>query len=192
MFWLEISIIGVILAMDATVYAFSYGLVLRQKRALAALCLALTVGFYQFAMPLIGYGCGSLIREWVAAWSPWIVLIIFTALGGNIIREAWSEADDDEKQSGAPLGFLGLMLVGIATSIDALAVGGCMAIGSIGGADLSMADIWLACGLIGTITFILPLLSFSSTRLLHRLPTHWAETLAGLLLIGLGVKNLLS
>lgn len=192
MFWLEISIIGVILAMDATVYAFSYGLVLRQKRAMAALCLALTVGFYQFAMPLIGYGCGSIIREWVAEWSPWIVLVVFTALGSNIIREAWSEDADEEKQSGTPLGFLGLMLVGIATSIDALAVGGCMAIGSIGGADLSMADIWLACGLIGIITFILPLLSFSSTRLLRHLPTHWAETLAGLLLIGLGIKNLLS
>lgn len=191
MFWLEISIIGVILAMDATVYAFSYGLVLRQKRTAAALCLALTVGFYQFAMPLIGYGCGSLIREWVAEWSPWIVLVVFTALGGNIIREAWSEGDDDEKQSGTPLGFPGLMLVGIATSVDALAVGGCMAIGSIGGPDLSIADIWLACGLIGLITFILPLLSFGSTRLLHRLPTCWAETLAGLLLIGLGVKNIL-
>lgn len=190
MFWLEISIIGVILAMDATVYAFSYGLLLRQKRAASALWLALTVGFYQFAMPLLGYGCGSLIREWVAAWSPWIVLAVFTALGANIIREAWSKEEDEEKQNGTPLGFLGLMLVGIATSIDALAVGGCMAIGSIGGADLCFADILLACGLIGLITFILPLLSFGSTRLLHRLPTQWAETLAGLLLIGMGVKNL--
>lgn len=190
MFWFEISIIGVILSMDATVYAFSYGLVLRQKRAASALWLALTVGFYQFAMPLVGYGCGSLIREWVAAWSPWIVLAVFTALGANIIREAWSKEEEEEKQSGSPLGFLGLMLVGIATSIDALTVGGCMAIGSIGGTNLSLADILLACGLIGLITFILPLLSFGSTRLLHRLPTHWAETLAGLLLIGLGVKNL--
>lgn len=190
MFWLEISIIGVILAMDATVYAFSYGLVLRQKRAASALWLALTVGFYQFAMPLVGYGCGSLIREWVAEWSPWIVLAVFTALGANIIREAWSKEEAAEKRSGTPLGFLGLMLVGIATSIDALAVGGCMAIGSIGGADLSLTNLLLACGLIGLITFLLPLLSFVSTHLLHRLPTHWAETLAGILLIGLGVKNL--
>lgn len=190
MFWLEISIIGIILAMDATVYAFSYGLVLRQGRALAGLMLALTVGFWQFFMPLVGYGCGSLIRAWVEAWSPWIVLAIFSALGLNIIREAWSKDDDDEEGRTTPLGFLGLTLVGIATSIDALAVGGCMAIGSIGGAGLSFVHLLLACALIGGITFVLPLLSFHSTRLLHRLPTQWAETLAGLLLIALGVKNL--
>lgn len=190
MFWLEISIIGIILAMDATVYAFSYGLVLRQGRALAGLMLALTVGFWQFFMPLVGYGCGSLIRAWVEAWSPWIVLAVFSALGLNIIREAWSKDDDDEEGCTTPLGFLGLTLVGIATSIDALAVGGCMAIGSIGGAGLSFVHLLLACALIGGITFVLPLLSFLSTRLLHRLPTQWAETLAGLLLIALGAKNL--
>lgn len=190
MFWLEISIIGIILAMDATVYAFSYGLVLRQGRALAGLMLALTVGFWQFFMPLVGYGCGSLIRAWVEAWSPWIVLAVFSALGLNIIREAWGKDDDDEDGCTTPLGFLGLTLVGIATSIDALAVGGCMAIGSIGGAGLSFVHLLLACALIGGITFVLPLLSFHSTRLLHRLPTQWAETLAGLLLIALGVKNL--
>lgn len=191
MFWLEISIIGVILAMDATVYAFSYGLVLRQGRALAGLMLALTVGFWQFFMPLVGYGCGSLIRAWVEAWSPWIVLAVFSALGANIIREAWSKEDEEEEKHTSPLGFLGLTLVGIATSIDALAVGGCMAIGSIGGSSLSLLHVVLACALIGGITFVLPLLSFLSTRLLHRLPTQWAETLAGLLLIAIGIKNLI-
>lgn len=191
MFWLEMTVIGVILAMDATVYAFSYGLVLRQGRAFAGLMLALTVGFWQFFMPLAGYGCGSLIREWVEAWSPWIVLAVFTALGANIIREAWSKDDsEDEEKHTSPLGFLGLTLVGIATSVDALAVGGCMAIGSIGGAELSFVRLLLACALIGGITFVLPMLSFHSTRLLHHLPTQWAESLAGLLLIGLGVKNL--
>lgn len=191
MFWLEIAIIGVILAMDATVYAFSYGLVLRQGRAWAGFMLALTVGFWQFFMPLVGYGCGSLIREWVESWSPWIVLVVFSCLGLNIIREAWSKEEEEEKQSGMPLGFLGLTLVGIATSIDALAVGGCMAIGSIGGADLALSRLLAACALIGGITFVLPSLSFFSTQLLRHLPTQWAETLAGLLLIGLGVKNLL-
>lgn len=191
MFWLEIAIIGVILAMDATVYAFSYGLVLRQGRAWAGFMLALTVGFWQFFMPLVGYGCGSLIRAWVEAWSPWIVLAVFSALGLNIIREAWSKEEEEEPQSGRPLGFLGLTLVGIATSIDALAVGGCMAIGSIGGAELCLSRIVAACALIGGITFVLPVLSFFSTHLLRHLPTQWAETLAGLLLIGLGVKNLL-
>lgn len=192
MFWLEISLIGLILAMDATVYAFSYGLVLRRQRASAAFFLALTVAFWQFFMPLVGYGCGSLIRAWVAAWAPWIVLIVFSALGANIIREAWSRGAEqgEESPSAAPLGFIGLMVVGVATAIDALAVGGCMAIGSIGGAELSLSNLLLACLLIGAITFVLPTCAFHSARLLHRLPTRWAETLAGLMLIALGIRNL--
>lgn len=189
--WVEISLIGVILAMDATVYAFSYGLVLRRRRAVAAFMLALTVAFWQFLMPLIGYGGGSLIRAWVEAWAPWIVMVVFTALGGNIIREAWSrEKEQGEKGSASPLGFIGLMVVGVATAIDALAVGGCMAIGSIGGTHFNLWQLLSACLVIGGITFVLPTCAFHSARFLHRLPTHWAETLAGLMLIALGIRNL--
>lgn len=186
---LEISLVGLALAVDATLYAFSYGLVLRQQRRRAALQLALTVGLYQMLMPLPGYWGGSAVRELVAAWAPWVVLLVFGALGGNILVQAWC-GSGEETVSGTPLGFAALMGVGVATSIDALAVGACMALGDFGGAAMEVPQLLAACALIGGITFICALVAFHSARLLHRLPVRWLETVAGLILIGLGVQNL--
>ena len=53
--WVEILLIGLALAVDATVYSFSYGLILKQRRTVSSLWLALTVGIYQAGMPLLGY-----------------------------------------------------------------------------------------------------------------------------------------
>lgn len=187
----EIILIALALAVDATVYSFTYGLVLRERRALSSFLLALTVGGYQFAMPLIGYAGGSAVRTVVDAWAPWIVLTVFCALGSSVIYGAWKGEDEDEHASAAPLGFLALMAVGIATAIDALAVGGCMALGSMGGQNLTAAQVGAAAGLIGLITFLCSEIAFHAARLLHRLPTKWLETLAGLLLIGLGLYEVL-
>lgn len=187
----EIILIALAMAVDATVYSFSYGLVLRERRALSSFLLALTVGGYQFAMPLIGYAGGSAVRTLVEAWAPWIVLAVFCALGGSVIYGAWKGGEEDEHSSAAPLGFLALMAVGIATAIDALAVGGCMALGSMGGENLSAAQVCLAASIIGVITFFCSQAAFHAARLLHRLPTKWLETAAGLLLIGLGLYEVL-
>ena len=78
--YLEISLIALALAVDATVYAFSYGLVLRQKRAWAALWLALSVGLFQAGMPVLGYWGGEVLRAVVNIWAPWLVLAVFGAL----------------------------------------------------------------------------------------------------------------
>ena len=185
--YLEITLIALALAVDATVYAFSYGLVLRQGRAAAALRLALVVGAFQAGMPLLGYRGGEVLRSVVSPWAPWVVLAVFGVLGGSIIYKAWHESEDAEQVSATPLGAAGLLVVGVATSIDALAVGACMALGNIGGPQLQLG---LAVSIIGVITFLCALASFHSARLLHHLPTRWLETLAGLLLIGLGVQNL--
>lgn len=191
----EIALIGLALAVDATVYSFSYGLVLRSRRMLSSLLLALTVGGYQFAMPLLGYAGGSALRDWVSLWAPWIVLAVFCLLGGSVIRGAWfggEEGEDGQKLSERPLGFWALMAVGIATAIDALAVGGCMALGNMGGENLTPLAVAAAAGIIGIITFVCSLSAFHAARLLHRLPTRWLETAAGLLLIGLGVQQVLA
>ena len=188
----EIIIVGLILAVDATVYSFSYGLILRDKRLLASLWLALTVGGYQALMPLLGYLGGARVRDAVDAWDHWIVLAIFCLLGGSVIYKAWCPGGEPEDDAPArSLGFAALMVVGIATSIDALAVGVCMALGNIGGVALSYAQLLLAVAVIGIITFVASSAAFHSARLLHRLPTRWLETAAGALLIALGVHGVL-
>lgn len=187
----EIVLVGAILAVDATVYSFSYGLILRERRITSSLWLALVVGAYQALMPLLGYVGGVRVRHVVDAWDHWIVLAVFCLLGGSIIRQAWKKEDAEDSGSPRPLGFASLMVVGLATSIDALAVGVCMALGDIGGVIAGWPMLLMAVSIIGLITFCGSILAFLSARLLHRLPTKWLETLAGLLLIGLGVHNLL-
>lgn len=185
----ELIVIALVLALDATVYSFSYGLILRVRRVICSLWLALTVGGFQMAMPLLGFWGGQELRSYVNAWAPWIVLAVFLLLGVGIIRHAWAEQEDEEASS-TPLGVFALLLVGIATAIDALAVGACMALGDLVGCRLCVGQVLLAAGIIGAITFVCSLSAFHLARLLHRLPTRWLETLAGLLLIALGVKQL--
>lgn len=190
--YLEIFFIGFILAVDATVYSFSYGLILREKRFLSALRLALAVGFYQAAMPLIGYVAGNAVHSTIAMWDHWIVLAVFLWLGFSIIHGAWKKKDEGDPPQEIPLSFAALMFIGIATSIDALAVGACMALGDIGGADLSPAGIVLAATCIGVITFCCSEAAFHLARPFHRLPTRWIETASGLLLIALGVQKVIT
>lgn len=185
----ELIVIAPVLALDATVYSFSYGLILRVRRTVSSLWLALTVGLFQMLMPLLGFLGGQELRSYVDTWAPWIVLAVFVLLGLGIIRHAWTE-QEDAPAAAAPLGISALLLVGIATAIDALAVGACMALGDLVGCNLCFGQVLLASSVIGGVTFVCSLAAFHAARLLHRLPTRWLESIAGLLLIGLGVKQL--
>ena len=191
---IELLIIALVLAVDATVYSFSYGLVLRCCRMRNSLWLALTVGVFQAGMPLLGYLGGESVRDSVAQWQSGIVAAVFCGLGAYVIYGAW-KGDEDEgdccSKDCNPLGLIALLLVGVATAIDALAVGVAMALGDIGGANLTMPQLFANVSVIGIVTFICSLAAFHSARLLHHLPTRWLETIAGLLLVGLGVKSLL-
>ena len=183
----EILIIALALAVDATVYSFSYGLILKHRRNINSLWLALTVGGYQAAMPLLGYLFGHELKNYVEGYAPLLVLLVFCILGGYIIYGAWTEDDEEESVNAEPLGFIALMLVGIATAIDALAVGAGMALGDIGGANCTLCMLLAQVSIIGAVTFCCSLLAFHSAHALHHLPTRWLETTAGLLLIGLGL-----
>lgn len=181
-------IISLALAVDAATYAFSYGLVLRQRRAVSALLLALTTGLFQAGMPLLGYMGGVGLRSAVQAWGHWMVLGIFCALGVSIIWKAWHGGE--ESRSAQPLGAFGLLLVGLATSMDAFAVGICMALGHVIGAELTPLQLGIAVGVIGLVTFVSAELCFYLSRLLHRLPERLLQTLAGGMLIALGISQL--
>lgn len=190
---LEIILISLALAVDATVYSFSYGLVLRCCRVRNSLLLALTVGLFQALMPLLGYLGGEGVRDSVAQWQGGIVASVFCGLGLWVIYGAWKKDEECDccQKDCNPLSLAALLLVGIATAIDALAVGVTISLGDIGGANLTPLRLLGIVSTIGTITFICSLSAFHSARLLHHLPTRVLETAAGLLLIGLGIKSLL-
>ena len=186
----ELMAIALALAVDAATYAFSYGLSLRQGRARAALALALVVGVFQAGMPLLGYVGGVGLRAAVAGWGGLLCAGIFAALGVSVIYKAWFPGKAEEV-SGMPLGAWGLLLVGLATSMDAFVVGIALAMGSILGGQLSPAQLGVAAGVIGLVTFAAALLCFHLARLLHRLPERLLQTLAGLLLLALAARQII-
>ena len=188
----EILLIALALAVDATVYSFSYGLILRERRMPSSLWLAFCVGAFQALMPLLGYAGGEAVSSLVEAWAPWIVFAVFLLLGGSVIRQSLCGKEEEESPvSASPLGIWGLLLVGVATSIDALAIGVCMALGGIGGTCPGWGGLLLNVAVIGVVTFACSLAAFHVARPLHHLPVKWLECSAGLLLIALGVFQLL-
>ena len=185
----ELLAIALVLALDAATYAFSYGLMLRRGRARAALALAAVVGLFQAGMPLLGYVGGVGLRSAVESWGSWLGLLIFAALGLSVLYKAWFGAEEDAP-SGAALGLWGLILVGLATSMDAFAVGICMAVGHVLGTALSLDELMVAAGVIGLVTFLSALVCFHLSLMLRHLPERWLQTIAGLLLIALGLHQL--
>lgn len=189
----ELILIALALAVDAATYAFSYGLSIRQGRWRAALVLAAVVGVFQAAMPLMGYIGGVGLREVVESWGSVLVFIIFAALGASVIYKAWAPGGKEGAAgggSGKALGALGLLVVGFATSMDAFATGICLAMGRVLGGNLSALQVALAAGVIGAVTFAAALVCFQLSRLLHHLPERWLESLAGVILIALGLHQL--
>lgn len=184
----ETLAIALVLSVDAAVFSFSYGLTQRTRRLSAALEVALVTGCFQALMPFLGYLGGMRVKAWVGDWDHWIVMGVFGWLGISIIRNAF--CNDGGERFCCRLGVRGLFLVGIATSIDALAVGVCLALGSLGSGALSPGALTAVFTAIGGTTFLCAMAAFASSRILHRFPTRWIETAAGLALIFLGVQTL--
>ena len=142
---LEIFLIGVALSMDAFAVSISDGLIIRSVTLRKALAVAGTFGAYQFAMPVAGYLGASFFYRFIAAIDHWIAFALLGLLGGKMMIEAAAEmrrgrtaapaatgdvcAPDGAAEDGATGGktaflpFKTLMVQGVATSIDALAVG---------------------------------------------------------------------
>lgn len=180
----ELSLIALALALDAGLYAFSYGLVLKQSRLRAVLRLALVAAVFQGLMPVLGYFCGLPLRDMIAGGASVVLLVVFCGLGANMIYGAFCGKKDDAPLA---LGFAAVLMVGLLTSIDALLLGGCMSLSPLAGVE-SFALLLRACIFIATITFVVVLLFFYASSLFRRLPTQLLECMAGLILIILGIS----
>lgn len=170
-------------AMDAVAVSISSGMTRGSRVAWRdAFAMGAVFGAFQAVMPALGYLGGSVFKEAIEAWDHWIAFGLLAAVGGHMIWEALSGDEFREGARGNPFAWRRLMVLGVATSLDAAAVG----------LTLALIDMPLlaSVAIIGAVTFALcvPAVHFGS-RLGERV-AHRAELLGGVVLVLIGCKIL--
>ena len=173
-----ILLIAVGLAMDSLAVSVSGGIVMRPFRWGQSLRLAVTMGLFQGGMTLLGWALGVGFSSYITAYDHWIAFLLLTFLGGKMIYESFG--GDEEAVSSFSLKTL--VTLGVATSIDALAVGVSMAFLKTG--------IGLPALLIGLVTFVLSLAGVCVGYHFGRIKGVNVELVGGIILIAIGVKIL--
>ncbi|MBN2063469.1 MAG: manganese efflux pump [Sedimentisphaerales bacterium] len=178
---IEIFIIALGLAMDAFAVSVSSGVIIHKLHIRHAMRVAAFFGGFQALMPYIGWQIGRLASDYVRAYDHWVAFIILAAIGGKMIYEAkWG---DEEKERPDPLSLKVLLILAIATSIDALAVG-------VTFSCLNMAIV-MPVIIIGIVTFITSLAGVYIGDFFGNIFGDKLEIFGGLILIGIGAKILL-
>ncbi len=154
------------------------------------LLMAAVFGLCQFAFPLAGALIGDVAHSFIQAVDHWIAFALLAFIGGKMIWDQVGNRKDDGSTSDLrpPTSDLRLstcFLLGIATSIDAFAVGIGLGLGH------SMATVLWVVALVGAVTFLAALLGIALGRRNIPIPERTANIIAGAVLIGLGVKILI-
>ncbi len=180
---ISIMFMSVGLAMDAFAVAIAKGVILHPKHLFKnALILSLLFGLFQAIMPLIGYYACIHLADYIIAFDHWVAFILLTFLGINMIREAKNN-DQSSQQLVTYIPVKQLLLLAIATSIDALVIGVSFA--------FLQAPIFLACISIGVITFLLCMIGVYIGKYIGNSIQSYAVYFGGFLLIALGIKTLI-
>ena len=182
---LEIFLIGIGLSMDAFAVAICKGLAMPNKvDKKGALLIALYFGVFQAVMPALGWLLGSQFARYVTRLAPWIAFILLAWIGGNMVRESLSKEEREEEETGS-VSHKELLVLAVATSIDALTVGVTFSM-------LELAvSIAVAVGLIGCTTFVISLAGVYVGNVFGAKYKSKAEFVGGAILILIGVKILL-
>lgn len=177
---IEIFLIGIGLAMDAFAVSICKGLSMQKLDWKKAIIIALYFGIFQALMPVLGFFLGSTFEDFVIQVDHWIAFLLLGFIGGNMIKEAF---DDELDKCNDNVDFKTMILLAIATSIDALAVGITFALLDV--------NILLSVIIIGTVTFVLSVLGVKIGNKFGNKYQNKAEFAGGLVLILLGSKILL-
>lgn len=184
---LEIWLLAVGLAMDCFAVSIASGIILKRVVWRPMLVMALFFGLFQGMMPLLGWIGASLFSHLIEEIDHWIAFGILAFLGGRMIAESFK--DEECKKDFDPTRLKVVIVLAIATSIDALAVGVSFAFMNI----KSYAEIMPTIGIIGLVSFVLSMagLLFGmrfGCGLARKLK---AERWGGVILVGIGLKILI-
>jgi putative Mn2+ efflux pump MntP len=174
--------IAVGLAMDAFAVSIGIGLRAQHVSPRTTLRLAWHFGFFQFLMPVLGWIAGMSVARWISGFDHWIAFGLLAAVGGKMIYEALN-GDDEQRAAKDPTRGASLVVLSIATSIDALAVGLSLALLGI--------EVWYPAIVIGVVAFAFTAVGLHLGRRFGTLFGQRMEILGGVILIGIGVKILM-
>ena len=177
----SILVIAVGLGMDALSVAIGVGAAARKTSPWPVLRMSLSFGLFQFFMPLIGWAAGRTVADLIARYDHWVAFLLLAGVGGKMIWESFHEKDGSIP-SNDPTKGMNLLLLSVATSIDALAVGLSLAFLNI--------PILGASALIGVVCFLMTASGMVFGRKLGGILGRRAELIGGLVLIGIGIKIL--
>lgn len=177
-----VVLIGFGVSADAFAVALTSGLKMRRLNYRHAVVIAVTFAVFQALMPLLGWLLASRFAQVLGPVDHWIAFGILTAIGAKMVWDAFTP-DEDEEAHDDKLNVRRLLLLGVATSIDAAAVGVSLAVMAV--------SIVQAMLIIGYITLTL---SFLAVLIGHRVGIRFrapAEAIGGLMLVAIGVRILL-
>ena len=179
--WISILGIALALAMDAFAVALAAGAVLNPLTRRHMFRLGFHFGLFQSLMPIAGWLVGMTFQKWISAYDHWIAFVLLAVIGGRMIMEAFDEEKD--RAASDPTRGLTMVMLSVATSIDALAVG--LSLAMLG------VSVWLPAAVIGVVAGVLTVVGMLLGR---RLGDNWGkrvEVCGGLVLCIIGLKILL-
>lgn len=150
-FFFNSILLGVGLAMDAFSVSLANGLNDTKMKKGKMSLMAGVFSVFQFAMPMIGWICVSTVAQYFSVFEkliPWIALILLCYIGGKMLIEGIKNKDSEEEEKKGAANLTGLLIQGVATSIDALSVGFTIA-------DYNFHESLIACLIIGVVTFFI-------------------------------------
>ena len=179
--FIEVFVLALALSVDAFIVSFSYGLVIKKKKGKSALKLATATGLGQWLMPILGWFGARSIYHQIEQVDHWIAFFVFLMLGLKVISDSLRKGDCEEKIAKV-LSLKILLLIGVATSIDAFVSGSML--------YFMKQPVWSSALIIGAVTFINSCLGFNFCRLFKNFPKRILEISSGVILIALGCKVL--
>ena len=176
--------IAVALAMDAFAVAIGVGISLKQVSARQTFRLSYHFGLFQAMMPVIGWWCGMAVRDFIENYAAWIAFGLLAAVGSHMIREAFKDEEEEiSTQKDSTRGFT-LVLLSVATSIDALVVGF-----SISLLKVSIVTPAIIIGVVACLFTILGLYLGKRVASFEKI-SKYADIIGGVVLWLIGIKIL--
>jgi putative Mn2+ efflux pump MntP len=179
----NIMAIAVALAMDAFAVAVATGICLGTVHWRQHFRLAWHFGFFQAVMPVIGWGAGLTVRELIAQYDHWVAFGLLLLVAQSMLREAFQNDDTCEQRSKDPTKGFTMVMLSVATSLDALAVGLSLSVVNV--------SIWTPAVIIGVVACAFTIIGLHFGQRISKAARvrQLADALGGtvLLLIGLNI-----